>query len=135
MDDSFSELSCVICDSSTGEDKDMDTSRCLFAHARSEWNCEPGALFHGKVARKAFFFFTPLAQSISSISLCLPPVQLSKHEQAVAEFTNALRDDPSYTKAYEKRAASLYDLGELYAYYAIYAFCHLIMNGVGGTEL
>lgn len=39
-------------------------------------------------------------------------VQMSKHEQAVAEASRALSDDPLYTKAYERRAASLYDTGE-----------------------
>ena len=38
---------------------------------------------------------------------------MSKHEEAVAEASRALSDDPTYTKAYERRAASLYDTGEL----------------------
>lgn len=37
---------------------------------------------------------------------------MSKHEEAVAEASRALSDDPTYTKAYERRAASLYDTGE-----------------------
>eukprot|EP00752_Nemacystus_decipiens_P005114 g4639.t1 len=37
--------------------------------------------------------------------------KMSKHEQAVAEASRALSDDPTYTKAYERRAASLYDTG------------------------
>lgn len=38
--------------------------------------------------------------------------QLSKHTEAVADFSKALSDDPTYTKAYERRAASYYELGE-----------------------
>ncbi|CAM9184983.1 unnamed protein product [Ectocarpus sp. 6 AP-2014] len=37
--------------------------------------------------------------------------KLSKHQEAVAEASRALSDDPTYTKAYERRAASLYDMG------------------------
>ncbi|CAN0144596.1 unnamed protein product [Ascophyllum nodosum] len=37
--------------------------------------------------------------------------KLSRHAEAVAESTRALGDDPSYTKAYERRAASLFELG------------------------
>lgn len=44
------------------------------------------------------------------VLLCL--LQMSKHEEAVAEASRALSDDPTYTKAYERRAASLYDTGE-----------------------
>ena len=38
--------------------------------------------------------------------------QLSKHKEAIAESSRALSDDPTYTKAYERRASSLFDLGE-----------------------
>eukprot|EP00903_Cladosiphon_okamuranus_P008712 g8346.t1 len=37
--------------------------------------------------------------------------KMSKHEEAVVEASRALSDDPTYTKAYERRAASLYDTG------------------------
>ncbi|CBJ26057.1 Heat shock protein 40 like protein [Ectocarpus siliculosus] len=37
--------------------------------------------------------------------------KLSKHQEAVAEASRALSDDPTYTKAYERRATSLYDMG------------------------
>ncbi|CAM9935523.1 unnamed protein product, partial [Scytosiphon promiscuus] len=37
--------------------------------------------------------------------------KLSKHEEAAAEASRALRDDPTYTKAYERRAASLFSMG------------------------
>ncbi|CAM9567168.1 unnamed protein product, partial [Ectocarpus fasciculatus] len=39
--------------------------------------------------------------------------KLSKHQEAVAEASRALSDDPTYTKAYERRAASLYDIGDV----------------------
>lgn len=38
--------------------------------------------------------------------------QMSRHREAIAESSRALSDDPTYTKAYERRAASLFDLGE-----------------------
>lgn len=38
-------------------------------------------------------------------------VQLSRHAEAVAESTKAVRDDNLYAKAYERRAASLFELG------------------------
>ncbi|CAN0157344.1 unnamed protein product [Ectocarpus sp. 12 AP-2014] len=37
--------------------------------------------------------------------------KLSKHQEAVVEASRALSDDPTYTKAFERRAASLYDMG------------------------
>lgn len=47
--------------------------------------------------------------------------QMSKHEEAVAEASRALSDDPTYTKAYERRAASLYDTGESLLHSRIYS--------------
>ena len=38
-------------------------------------------------------------------------MQLSRHAEAVAESTKAVRDDSLYAKAYERRAASLFELG------------------------
>ncbi|CAM9248728.1 unnamed protein product [Pylaiella littoralis] len=37
--------------------------------------------------------------------------KMSKHEEAVAEASRALSDDPTYVKAYERRAASLFETG------------------------
>ena len=53
---------------------------------------------------------------LSVLSVCLSSCsvsdQLSKHKEAIAESSRALSDDPTYTKAYERRASSLFELGE-----------------------
>lgn len=64
------------------------------------------------VFRPHIFFFLLLL--CFSVVFSFPFVlQMNRHEEAVAEATRALSDDPMYTKAVERRAASLSDIGEL----------------------